>query len=125
MLLLLIDVAAKAELAAQHDGLGDKAALLPAPVGAAANLVAFVADCGIGVQRGLPGFRFERRMVAAACCKVGLFLSARARKASSLSGARESTPWSSWGAGPVSDSMAGICIEGCGAFWEKEAQRTT
>ena len=44
LLLLLINVAAQAELAAQHDGLRNKAALFPAPIGAAANLVAFIAD---------------------------------------------------------------------------------
>ena len=44
LLLLLINVAAQAELATQDDGLGNKAALFPAPIGAAANLVAFIAD---------------------------------------------------------------------------------
>ena len=51
LLLLLVDVAAQAELAAQHDGLRDEAALFSTTVGAAANLVAFVADSGIGVER--------------------------------------------------------------------------
>ena len=59
LLLLLVDIAAKAELAAQHDGLGDKATLFSATVGAAANLVALVADGGVGVERSLPGFRFR------------------------------------------------------------------
>ena len=59
LLLLLVDITAKAEFAAQHDVLGDKAALFSAAVGAATNLVALVADGGVGVERGLFGFRFR------------------------------------------------------------------
>ena len=53
VLLLAIDIAAQAELAAERDGLLDETALFTAPVGAAADLVALVADDGIGQQAGL------------------------------------------------------------------------
>ena len=53
--LLLVDVLTKAELAPQHDGLGDEAALFPAPIGAAADLIPFVADGWIGIERSLSG----------------------------------------------------------------------
>ena len=59
LFLLLVDVVAKAELATQHDSLRDKTALLPSAVRAAANLVALVADGGIGVESSLPGLRFR------------------------------------------------------------------
>ena len=52
-LLCTIDIAAQTELAAERDGLLDEAALLAAAIGAAADLVAFVADDGIGHRSGL------------------------------------------------------------------------
>ncbi len=52
-LLLAINIAAQAELAAQRDGLLDEAALLTASVGAAANLIALIADHRIRKQTSL------------------------------------------------------------------------
>src|ERR1700722_18421544 len=50
MFLLLVDVLTEAELAPEHDGLGDKAALFSSPIRAAADLVSFVAAWGFGVE---------------------------------------------------------------------------
>src|SRR6202012_2479134 len=52
-LLLAKGIAAQTELAAERDGLLNEAALLAAAVGAAANLIALVADDGIGQHAGL------------------------------------------------------------------------
>ena len=53
--LLAVDVAAKAELAAEDDGLGDEGALLAATVLAAADVFAGVDDGGVGREAGLGG----------------------------------------------------------------------
>src|ERR1700753_3140314 len=52
-LLLAKGIAAQTELAAERDGLLNEAALLTAAVGTATNLIALVADHGIGQHAGL------------------------------------------------------------------------
>src|SRR5258708_18003573 len=52
-LLLLVDVAAKPELASQNDGLLDEAALFAAAVRAAADLLTLIANRWIGIETGL------------------------------------------------------------------------
>ncbi len=53
VLLRAIDIAAQAELAAERNGLLEEGALLAAAIGAATDLVALVADDGIGQRSGL------------------------------------------------------------------------
>jgi hypothetical protein len=136
LLLLLVDVAAKAELAAQHDGLRDKAALFSTTVGAAANLVALVADRGIGIESSLPGLGLRAADDGRGLLQGRIVSIGHGEKASSLSGVRAATPCSSCGAGGPRITVAATndpspwpclghsCIDGCCPFCAKSGAVT-
>ena len=88
-LLCLIDIAATPQFAAERDGLLKEGALLAATVGAAADLIAFVADDEVGPEASLLGAAgaFGNGGLRGTA-SVGLWVRADARSSSRVSAGR-------------------------------------